>query len=318
MRSYISIPFAIDLTREQGWDSLDAGHTRFFVARCHFMAVSQQGTGGAKLGEKLREFLNEPGTSQEITDTVEYKYTVSYTQESLKSSLRENSTVHSFVSSIASETAIAPFKLSEGARFELSRKLREEFQNSFKVVSSTETQTTMQHATKILIPTKGGTRFVYPAVYQQWIDHLFLTHIEYLRVQYVRSLLGLRRKRSKYPPLPRDASHKRANVHECYVPLAAIHYWKPLSQSSIVIAADKYKLEVADPDECEIRPPENEHQYVAPGPAKPTLYQLSNLAFPLKWIKRPGNGEWTEEQLRQIEEDEVRESATGRLRVQLI
>lgn len=318
MRSYISIPFALDLTREQGWDSLDAGHTRFFVARCHFMAVSQQGTGGAKHGEKLREFSNEPGTSQEITDTVEHRYTVSYTQESLKSSLRENTTVHSFVSSIASETAIAPFKLSESARFELSRKLREEFQSSFKVLSSTETQTTRKHETKIVLPTTGGTRFVCPAVYQQWVDHLFLTHVEYLRVRYVRSLFGLRRKRSKYPPLPRDASHKRANVHECYVPLAAIYYWKRLPESSVVIAIDKYRLEVADPDECEIRSPEDEHQYVAPCPTKPTLYQLSNLAFPLKWIKRPGNGEWTEEQLRQIEEDELAESATGRLREQLI
>ena len=106
----------------------------------------------------------------------------------------------------------------------------------------------------------------------------------------------------------------RANVHRCHLPLSAIYYWKRLPKSSVLIPATKYKIEVVNPDECEIRPPEDKREYYETVPSKPTLYQLSNLAFPLKWIKRPGNGEWTEEQLRRIEEDEQRETAIGRLR----
>ncbi len=315
MKSYISIPFAVDLTREPGWDHLDERRTSFFVARCHFMVVNQQVEGNAEHGEKLREYSNE-GATQEIVDAVEYKYTVSYTEESLQSSLRENSSVHSFVSSVAGETAVAPHKLSANTKLELSHKLREEFRTSFKVVNSSTAQTIFKHETKIIIPATFTGLLVYPAVYQRWVGHLFLTHIEYLRVHYIRSLFGLRRKRTKFPPLPMDASGKRANIHRCHLPLAAIYYWKRLPESSVLIAANRYKIEVLNPDECEIRSPEDEGEYFAPGPSKPTLYQLSNLAFPLKWIKRPGNGEWTEEQLRRIEEDEGPETAIGRLREQ--
>jgi len=318
MKSFISIPFAIDLTREGSWNTLDEGRTCFFVARCHFMAVNQQVEGKAMLGEKLREFSNEPGTSQEITDVVERQYTVSYTEESLKSSLRESATVQSFVSSIAAETAAVPHKLSPKAQLKLSRTFREEFQSSFKVVSSFAGQTTFRHETKIILPATFTTTLVNPAVYQRCVSHLFLTHVEYLRVLYVRSLFGLRRKRTKHPPLPKEASGERVNVHKCHVPLAAIYYWQRLPESSVLVAADKYRIEVSSPDECEIRPPEDEHEYFAPGPAKPTLYQISNVAFPLKWIKRPGKGEWTEEQLRQIEEDELKESAIGPLRLKIV
>src|ERR1039458_2246148 len=188
MKSYISIPFAIDLTREAGWDHLDEKRTSFFVARCHFMVVNQQIEGKAKLGEKLREFSNELGAAQEITDVEEQQYTVSYTEEALHCWLRESSSVHSFVASMAGETAIAP--LSPKAQLELSRKLRSEFQTSFKVVSSGTSQTIRSHGTKITLPATFQEPLVYPAVYQRWVGHLFLTYFEYLRVHYVRSLHG--------------------------------------------------------------------------------------------------------------------------------
>jgi hypothetical protein len=292
---------------------LDEKRTTFFVARCHFMVMNQQVEGSAAYGEKLGEFLSE-GATQEITDAIEYQYTVSYTDETLRSSLRENSSVHSFVSSLAGETAVAPHKLSQNTQLELSHKLREEFQTSFKVVNSVTTQTSFKHEAKITLPGTFQEPHVYPAVYQRWVGHLFLTHIEYLRVRYLRSFFGLRRKRTKFPPLPMNPTDTRANVHRCHLPLSAIYYWKRLPKSSVLIPATKYKIEVVNPDECEIRPPEDKREYYAPVPSKPTLYQLSNLAFPLKWIKRPGNGEWTEEQLRRIEEDEQRETAIGRLR----
>ena len=85
-------------------------------------------------------------------------------------------------------------------------------------------------------------------------------------------------------------------------PLASILSWKLLRSPALELAGEKYET-IDDPLEILVEPPRLSVTPFVPPPEKPSLYQLSNAAFPTKWIKR--KGPWTEEDLRASEFDEV-------------
>ncbi len=147
-------------------------------------------------------------------------------------------------------------------------------------------------------------RLIAVSAYQRYAYDIYLSWVDYLRVQYRTTALGLRKKRRKYPP---PSSQRHPNWIKFHVPLATAHFWRPLPKSSIVTYEARYENEVKDPEEIDIVPPEDLLSHHAPRPDVPTLYQLSNIAFPLKWIHR--KGEWTEEELKKIEDEEAVKSA---------
>jgi hypothetical protein len=70
---------------------------------------------------------------------------------------------------------------------------------------------------------------------------------------------------------------------------------------------DEYVREVEDPDEITvIRAKRTKRRAVEFPKTVPTLYQIARATFPEKWIKR--KGEWSEEDLMQIELEDARRS----------
>jgi hypothetical protein len=94
------------------------------------------------------------------------------------------------------------------------------------------------------------------------------------------------------------------------MPLLRLSYWMLEAESSLLYTETEYQSlpKVAHPDRVtfealdealRLRMPTREQQ--------PTLYTLSNIAFPLRWIDR--KGPWTREELEQIEWEEAEGSA---------
>jgi hypothetical protein len=133
--------------------------------------------------------------------------------------------------------------------------------------------------------------------------------IDWLTVAYRKTALGLRYKRVKSPALPPDRNPRH---NECSInaPTLRLSYWHLLPTKSYEVSSRDYKLGVTNPAEVDI-------EVLEEGTGKrarredfkrvPTLYQLSNHAFPLKYF--PQDREWTEEELFTIQEKEPREWA---------
>jgi hypothetical protein len=80
-----------------------------------------------------------------------------------------------------------------------------------------------------------------------------------------------------------------------------------LPSSSKFVFEREHKVDVSDPLQITIGAPRNTKDRVVDFPKVPTLYQVANVAFPRKWIwRRSRRRDWTEEQLKNVELDEVR------------
>lgn len=104
--------------------------------------------------------------------------------------------------------------------------------------------------------------------------------------------------------------HKHPNRKKFGVPIATAYYWELLPQSSKFMFEREHKLEVRDPLQIEICAPRSIEERFVAFPKVPTLYQVANAAFPKKWIwRRSKRQNWTEDELRNMEFEEVREKA---------
>jgi hypothetical protein len=100
------------------------------------------------------------------------------------------------------------------------------------------------------------------------------------------------------------------NLIPMHIPLFRLFYWQLESESSLLYTETEYQAltKVAHPDRvifAELHDPIR-----LPMPAReepPTLYTLSNIAFPLRWVDR--KGPWTREELEKIEWEEAEDSA---------
>ena len=88
-------------------------------------------------------------------------------------------------------------------------------------------------------------------------------------------------------------------------------YWDLLPKSSLIYSDSHYQREkdkVKNPDKVKLEVLDKSiHLSLPSHPERPTLYTLSNIAFPLRWIDR--KGDWTIDELKQIELDDAEGSA---------
>jgi hypothetical protein len=145
------------------------------------------------------------------------------------------------------------------------------------------------------------------AGYRKYRRDVYLHYIDYLFVEYRRTAFGLRRKKRN---LPRPVGTAHINLIPIHIPLFRMFYWNLEPESSLLYTETEYQnlTKVVHPDRVtfeELREPLR-----LPMPAReepPTLYTLSNIAFPLRWIDR--KGPWTREELEKIEMEEANGSA---------
>ena len=142
---------------------------------------------------------------------------------------------------------------------------------------------------------------VYPQYFRTYYE-IHLTHIDYLYVTYTREWSGLRKRRRKAPK--HHGTGRANNVLELNIPLATIGTWEPYKTVTVREVADQldFPLLARDPKEITIEPVKRRTPHVVPV-LRPSLYHLSNAAFPLKWVKI--KGPWTEDDLKAAEMEEM-------------
>ena len=302
---YVSIPYSVDLCREDGWSHLDNRHTRFFIARCHFMVRERPAGDRPRHGEILAVHAAPEHVELRKVISIEQERQATHTEESLRRSLCEDEAVIEYAVRLAAELrALPPGRLTSEVKAGSTHTLKTSFLNSFRMERTVSRKEVVKFELTYTIMPEAVREYVSVAMYQRYAWDIYLAYVDYLYVDYKKSVMGLRKKRRKRP----DAgTRERPNVIRLNVPLASVVYWKLLPRSAVMMDEAAYQNEVEDPCEISVEPPHSRHEYHVEMPDVPSLYQLSNVAFPLRWIKR--EGPWTEDELKKIEWEDAEGSA---------
>ena len=164
-------------------------------------------------------------------------------------------------------------KVSGGIKFAITDETKE----------STQKKTTQQvsiERTVSLPPTLKG-RIVWPRVYQKYAIDIQFIGVDYLTVRYKKSFFGLIKKRKKEPELLNNQQfHNNFEIYD--FPVCTIYLWDSVPINFELISEEKYNSSLINPFETEVHPPKRPSSKHIGGPFKPTLYSISNKAFPLK------------------------------------
>lgn len=300
----LTVPFGEELTREAGWIPLN--RYLYFTARFH-LQIEQSQTRDFAVGDVLRTYRTTPHSETEVEKVFEEEVTAVDLRETTRSAAFSKDMTQRVTAAIAA-SAKSPFY---EASAELGSALEQTVRSSIaESVRSSETVSRRQKISfRVRQSIKQGAPELQLAVagYRKYRQDVYLHYIDYLFVEYRRTAFGLRRKKRN---LPRPVGTAHVNLIPMHIPLFRLYYWSLEPESSLLYTESEYRdlTKVAHPDRVtfeELREPLR-----LPMPAReqpPTLYTLSNIAFPLRWIDR--KGPWTREELEQIEMEEVQGSA---------
>lgn len=300
----LTVPFGEELAHEAGWTQLD--RYLYFTARLH-LHIEQSQTPDFAVGDILRSYHTTAYAETEVEKVFEEEVTSVDLLETTRTATlsrdltgRITATIGGAVKSPFYETSTNLGAALEGTiRTSLTETLR-----SSETVSRRERRTfTLRH--KI----NPGTQELQVAVagYRKYQWDVFLHYVDYLFVEYQRSAFGLRRKKRN---LPRPVGSAHLNLIPVHMPLFRLSYWNLESESSLVFTESEYQRLVKVPHPDRVTFEELREPIRLPMPLReeqPTLYTLSNIAFPLRWVDR--KGPWTRRELEQIELEEADGSA---------
>lgn len=309
-RKSLSIPFAVDLTQESAWEKLNTKGSSFGVVRCHFQLNERIVDEPHKVGNSLAVYKSPQGVGSQHVISSSFELEAIKEEKSIHKFLEENETVASFAAELAAKLGFSKNEISSGIKSELTNRLKSEISSTHEIFESSKVRETVAfEITNTIDPSITEPIVAVPAYKRKSYD-LLLAYVDFLRVDYERSAFGLRKKSKKYPKIKDFNSHP--NKIKFGVPLATIYYWEFLPKSSILMLEKTHRVEVADSEEITIESPRCEKKKYVKFPDVPTLYQVANVAFPLKWIfRKSGKKEWSEEDLKKIELEEVKSQSNG-------
>jgi hypothetical protein len=300
----LTVPFAEELTREAGWNQLD--RYLYFIARFH-LHIEQQQTRDFAVGDILRTYRTTPYSETEVEKVFEEEVTTVDLRETIRSAALSKDLTQKIAASIAGAAKSPLYEVSGNLESSLEQTVRASMAES---VRSSETVSRREQKTLSVTQTiKSGAQELQYAVagYRKYRQDVYLHYIDYLFVEYRRTAFGLRRKKRN---LPRPVGTAHLNLIPMHIPLFGMSYWSLESESSLLYTEAEYQnlTRVAHLDRVMFH--ELHEPLRLPMPARespPTLYTLSNIAFPLRWVDR--RGPWTREELEQIELEEADGSA---------
>jgi hypothetical protein len=301
-KHYFSIPVFFDLTSSNNWNKIDVSGAKFFVMRSHFMMKTREIEGKVRKGGIIQAFQKPGNVETERMVSIEIekeyiKFEEMFTQMSFERELLEE-----FITKLKPGIAGESFGLNLSAKMQFAQKLKERYANSLRTTDTIRETKRMTLELKYTFNSKFTGEAYHVKAYQKFAFDIYLSYVDYLFVDYKSSMAGLRRKRGKLPKIDKTNPARHRNVLKLNAPLATVHFWKLLAGSAIIVPADKYKNEVPDPDEFKVVEPEDIRQHHVEFPDLPSLYQLSNKAFPLRWVDIKGG--LTKEDLMKIEEED--------------
>jgi hypothetical protein len=300
----LTVPFAEELTREAGWTQLD--RYLYFIARLH-LHIEQSQTREFAVGDILRTYHTTPYTETEIEKTFEEEVTTIDLLETTRRAAFSNDLTQRITAGITGAARSPLHEVSAQVGAALEQTVRASMEES---IHSSETVSRRERRSFTVRQTihSGASELQYAvAGYRKYQRDVYLHYIDYLFVEYRKTAFGLRKKKRN---LPRPIGSAHINLIPIHMPLFRLSYWTLESESSLLFTETEYQSlpKVAHPDRVmfealhealRLRMPAREQQ--------PTLYTLSNIAFPLRWIDR--KGPWTREELEQIEWEEAEGSA---------
>ncbi|GLS26586.1 hypothetical protein [Marinibactrum halimedae] len=310
-RISLSIPYSVDLTKEKSWKILDESQTSFGIVRCHFQLNERFLDEHHQVGDALAVYKSPQGVGSQHVIASSFELEKIKQISSIEKFLTENEHTASFATELAAKIELSKEnKLSSKIKTQLASKLK----SKLSITSELHENQKIREKTSFEITNTIDPEITEPIVavpaYKRKAYDLLLGHVDFLRVDYKRSLFGLRKKAIKHPPIIDFNNHP--NREGFGVPLATIMYWEFLPKSSILMLESEHCVQVKDSEQVTLIQPHCEKTKNVDFPDVPSLYQIANAAFPKKWILRKSeNNSWTEEELKNIELEEVKSAENG-------
>lgn len=300
----LTVPFGEELTREAGWIQLD--RHLYFTARLH-LHIEQYQTGEFAVGDILRTFHTTPQSETEVEKTFEEEVTTVDLRETIRSAVLSTDLSKKITAAITGAAKSPFYEIATNVGTALEQTVRTSLTETLRA-SETVSQRERRSFTVRQKINSGGNELHYAvAGYRKYHRDVFLHYIDYLFVEYRTTAFGLRKKKRN---LPRTVGTAHINLIPIHMPLFRLSYWNLEAESSLLFTETQYQslTKVAHPDRVTFEElGESIHLPMPTREEQPTLYTLSNIAFPLRWIDR--KGPWTREQLEQIELEEADGSA---------
>ena len=303
--THISIPYAVRLTSENGWHKLDSKQSVFGIARFHFYLEDMAHDGRIVYGEPFGVYTKPKGMKVKRTESETTTLERIVSHKSIENYLLQREELEELAEEVlANSTIMDVFKFGGSIKEKVSRKLGESFSLGEEISSSLKSTTTETVTIENELPAEFEDTIVSVPAYMRREVHLHLTHVDYLRVHYRRSSFGLRKRAKNEPPVIDFQRH--SNRIEIGSHFATALYWQLIPKCSCFVLSKGLQTVVQNPTEVVICPPQATRKKKIDFPKVPSLYQISRVAFPRKWIwRRSENKEWTQEELMAIELEEV-------------
>lgn len=304
---YLSMPFAVHLADESSWEAFDDRRTSFGVLRFHFRLDDMPLSETHKVGDAIGVYQKPKDSNLRIVKSDKAELEQVILNKTVENHLMNNECLAELAIDFVQKS-----KLSTLFGFEtsLKSKVATKIATSYGIGIEVSQSEKMTRSETLEIENHLGPNIVDAIVsvpvYKRRAVDITLGHIDFLKVDYRRSILGLRKKAVRSPLVLHPKRHP--NRIKFGLPVATAYYWQLLPSSSKFIYERDHKIEVADPLQVTICPPRVHTERFVSFPSVPTLYQVASAAFPKKWIWRKSvKQDWTEESLKQIELEEVQE-----------
>jgi len=302
----LTVPFGEELTKEAGWIQLN--RYLYFIARFH-LQIEQNQTRDFAVGDILRTYRTTPHSETEVEKVFEEEVTTVDLRETTRSTVLSDDLSQKVTATLAGAVKSPFYEVSSNIGAALERVIRSSVTESIR--SSNTVSRRERKSFRVRQTIKPGAPELQFAVagYRKYRRDVYLHYIDYLFVEYRRTAFGLRRRKQN---LPRPVGTAHINLIAIHIPLFRLFYWKLEPESSLLYTETEYQnlTKVAHPDRVTFDALWGREPIRLPMPAReelPTLYTLSNIAFPLRWIDR--KGPWTREELENIEMEEAVGSA---------
>jgi len=278
----------------------------YFIARFH-LQIEQKQTAEFAVGDILRTFRTTPHSETEVVRAFEEEVSTVDLKETIRSAALSKDLSQKVSAAIAGAAKSPFYEFSADLGSSLEETIRANLGESIR--ASDTVSRSVRKSFTVTQSIKAGAQELQLAVagYRKYHRDVYLHYIDYLFVEYRTTAFGLRKKKRN---LPRPVGTAHINLIPVHMPLFRLSYWKLEAESSLVYTESEYQNlpKVPHPDRAafeELR--EAPRLRMPTRKQSPTLYTLSNIAFPLRWIDRKGS--WTREELEKIELEEAEGSA---------
>lgn len=310
-RTSISIPVSVELTNEKSWEKLDKKGTSFFVIRFHFQINERLLNETHKIGDWIGLYQSTKGMSAQHVESETTSIEQVHSLKSIENHLLENELLGEIAVDLVKSLELPNIlKIGGSVKSKISSKLKDSYTLGTEILDSQKVTSTHSFEITNHYPPEETEAIVSVPVYRRKAADILLSYIDYLKVDYKRSPFGLRKKAKKQPPVIHPQKHN--NIYKVGIPIATFYHWELQKNASKFMYEKDHETEVKDPSQITICEPVCTKEKFVEFPNVPSLYQIAKAAFPYKWIWRKSEeNEWTEEDLKKIELDEVKDKTNG-------